>query len=121
LTPAQHKSLKNQLLLIQADENPLFVVPDFKWELFHSDKIQAAYKAVAGTLVAAGRPPNHPSLNIRIPLSVPATKRILFEVAKTIYTTNLRTDEIDKIPFEVVARLKQSAESATRVKIEDTG
>jgi len=42
----------NRLLLVQADEHPLFVVPDFNWELFYSERIDVAHKAIAGALVA---------------------------------------------------------------------
>jgi len=102
------------LLLIQADGNPLFVVPDFKWELFYSDKIDIPHKALAGALVAAGNGPN-----FRIPLSSGATKRILFEVAKTLHTTNTGLRDEAKVPDELIARLTESAELATNQTIED--
>ena len=102
------------LLLIQAEGNPLFVVPDFKWELFYSDKIDIPHKALAGALVAAGNGPN-----FRIPLSSGATKRILFEVAKTLHTTNAGLRDQDKVPDELIARLTESAELATNQTIED--
>ena len=102
------------LLLIQVDGHPLFVVPDFKWELFYSDKIDRPHKALAGALVAAGNGPN-----FRIPLSSGATKRILFEVAKTLHTTNAGLRDQDKVPDELIARLTESAELATNQTIED--
>ncbi len=119
LPKEQRASFWNNLLLIQADANPLFVLPDFKWELFFSDRIDAAYKAAAGALISAGRPTNYPVLNIRIPLSPIATKRVLFEVARTIFVTNPHLEESERVPFYNVARLKDSAELATGERIED--
>jgi hypothetical protein len=119
IAPDQRRSFSRHLLLIQADGNPLFALPDFKWELFFSDRIDAPYKVAAGALVAAGRrPPNRPGLNIRIPLSTTASKRVLFEAAKTICLANPILKEPDQVPFDVVARLKESAERAAQVKIE---
>jgi transcriptional regulator with XRE-family HTH domain len=104
------------LLLIQVDGNPLFVVPDFKWELFYSDKIDKPHKALAGALVAAGNGPN-----FRIPLSSSSTKRILFEVAKTLNTANEGLRNEDKVPDELIARLKESAALAANQTVEDLG
>lgn len=117
IAPDQRRSFWRHLLLIQADGNPLFALPDFKWELFFSDRIDAPYKVAANALVAAGRPPSHPGLNIRIPLSTTASKRVLFEVAKTICLANPTLKELDQMPFDVVARLKESAELAAQVKM----
>src|SRR5262249_22029609 len=113
---AQDK-FRQRLVLIQTDANPLFAVPDFKWELFYSDKIDAPFKAVAGALVVSGRAPNHLGPNIRIPLSVTATKRVLFELVKTIYFANRALPHSDQVPFDIVTRLKESAELATGQKI----
>jgi len=107
------KSHWRRLLLVQTDSNPLFVVPDFKWELFYSDKIEIPHKALAGALVAAGNGPN-----IRIPLSPSATKRILFEVARTLHQANPSLRAEDRVPDEVIKRLKESAEQATKQTIE---
>jgi len=104
----------SNLLLIQVDGNPLFVVPDFKWELFYSDKIDRPHKALAGALVAAGNGPN-----FRIPLSSSSTKRILFEVAKTLNTANEGLRNEDKVPDELIARLKESAALAANQTVED--
>lgn len=104
-----------RLLLVQADGNPLFVVPDFKWELFYSDKIDTPHKALAGALIATGNGPN-----FRIPLSSSSTKRILYEVAKTLHKANPDLREKDKVPDEVITRLKESAELATNQAISDS-
>ena len=104
------------LLLIQVDGNPLFVVPDFKWELFYSDKIDKPHKALAGALVAAGNGPN-----FRIPLTSSSTKRILFEVAKTLSTANEGLPNEDKVPDGLIARLKESAALAANQTVEDLG
>jgi transcriptional regulator with XRE-family HTH domain len=102
------------LLLIQADGNPLFVVPDFKWELFYSDKIDMPHKSLAGALIAAGNGPN-----FRVPLSSSSTKRILFEVAKTLHTANTGLADDDRVPDELITRLKESAERATNQTMDD--
>ena len=109
---------RQRLVLIQTDANPLFAIPDFKWELFYSDKIDAPYKAAARALVVSGRPPNHLGPNIRIPLSVTTTKRVLFELAKTIYFANSSLEHADQVPVDIVTRLKESAELATGQKID---
>jgi transcriptional regulator with XRE-family HTH domain len=102
------------LVLIQADGNPLFVVPDFKWELFYSDKIEMPHKALAGALIAAGNGPN-----FRVPLSSSSTKRMLFEVAKTLRAANTGLPDEDRVPDELINRLKESAERATNQAVED--
>jgi hypothetical protein len=115
----QRQLLWRHLLLIQAEGNPLFALPDFKWDLFFSDRMDTPYKAAAGALVAAGHYANHPGVNFRIPLSATTTKRVLFEVTKTIYLTNPTLEESDRVPIDVVARLKENAELAAEVKMED--
>jgi transcriptional regulator with XRE-family HTH domain len=111
-------SFLKQLLLIQTDENPLFAAADFKWELFYSDRINAPYKAAAGALVASGVDPTHHGPRIRIPLSVTSTKRILFEIAKTICMVNPELQHSEQVPFDIVSRLKESAELATGQKVD---
>jgi transcriptional regulator with XRE-family HTH domain len=116
-TPAA--SFSKQLLLVQADEHPLFVAPDFKWELFYSERIDAPHRAVAGALVATSQGDHFGGgPNIRVFLSVMATKRVLFEVAKTLYVLNPTLDELDRVPVDIIRRLKDSAELATGEKIE---
>jgi hypothetical protein len=106
-------SFNKQLRLVQADEHPLFVAPDFKWELFYSERIDVPYKTIAGALVATMNGPN-----IRIYLSPRATKRVLFEVAKTLYVLNPALAEAERVPDDIIRRLKASAELATGEKIE---
>jgi hypothetical protein len=114
------QSFGRQLLLIQADGNPLFrVVPDFKWELFYSESIDLPYKAIAGALIAAGHSPSFPGLNLRIPLSSTDTKRVLLEVARTVCAASRNIEDSDPILFDVVTRLKKSAEQATGEKVEE--
>jgi transcriptional regulator with XRE-family HTH domain len=103
---------RERLLLIQTDRNPLFALPDFKWELFLSNTFDTPYKAVAGALVASGRPPLEEGPEIPIPLSAATTRRILFELAKTIYLENGDLLFPDRVPVELVTRLKESAELA---------
>jgi transcriptional regulator with XRE-family HTH domain len=106
-------SFSKQLLLVQANEHPLFIAPDFKWELFYSESIDVPYKTIAGALVATMGSPS-----IRIYLSVMATKRVLFEVAKTLYVLNSTLAEAERVPDDIIRRLKASAELATDEKIE---
>jgi transcriptional regulator with XRE-family HTH domain len=120
-TPAT--SLGKQLLLVQADEHPLFVAPDFNWELFYSKRIDVPHKAIAGALIATSHGDHLAQArkggpNIRIFLSVMATKRVLFEVAKTLCALNPTLDETDRLPDDIIRGLKDSAEQATGEKIE---
>jgi transcriptional regulator with XRE-family HTH domain len=115
-TPAT--SFSKQLLLVQADEHPLFVAPDFNWELFYSERIDVPHKAVAGALVATSPGDHFAGPNIRIFLSVTATKRVLFEVAKTLCALNPTLAETERVPDDIIRRLKASAELATGQKIE---
>jgi hypothetical protein len=112
-------SFGRQLILIQADGNPLFVVPNFKWELFYSERIDLPYKAIAGALIATGHSPNFSGPNLRIPLSSTDTKRVLLEVARTVCTVNRNIEDSDPIPFDIVTRLKKSAEEATGEQVEE--
>jgi transcriptional regulator with XRE-family HTH domain len=112
-------SFGRQLILIQADGNPLFVVPDFKWELFYSERIDLPYKAIAGALIAAGHSPNFSGPNLRIPLSATATKRVLLEIARTICFASRNIEDSDQVPLDIVTRLKKSAEQATGEKVEE--
>jgi transcriptional regulator with XRE-family HTH domain len=113
------RSFSRQLILIQADRNPLFVVPDFKWELFYSERIDLPYKAIAGALIAAGHSPNFSGPNLRIPLSAAATKRVLLEVARTIRSASRNIEDSDQVLLDIVTRLKKSAELATGEKVEE--
>jgi hypothetical protein len=72
------------------------------------------HKALAGALIAAGNGPN-----FRVPLSSSSTKRILFEVAKTLRAANAGLPDEDRVPDELINRLKESAERATNQEMED--
>jgi transcriptional regulator with XRE-family HTH domain len=111
-------SFGRQLLLVQADEHPLFVAPDFNWELFYSERIDAQHKAIAGALVATSQGDHFAGPNIRIFLSVMATKRVLYEVARTLCALNLTVGETERVPDNIIRRLKASAELATGERIE---
>lgn len=100
-----------RLLHIQTDENSLFVLPDFKWELFLSDKIDTPYKAVAGALVVSGLAATNPGPRIRIPLSDPSTKRVLVEIEKAVCIANSTLS--DPVPLKIVERLRKSVDLAT--------
>jgi len=101
-----------RLRLIETDRNPLFALPDFKWELFLSDTFETPYKAAAGALVSSGLTQHKAGPNIRIRLSTVSTRRILFEVVKTIVLENKRFASHDRLPVELLTRLKASAKSA---------
>ena len=112
------KSLQDQcvqrLLLIQTDEIVLFKFPNFKWDLFFSDTIDTPYKAKAGVLAAAGlaEMENEDVVGTPTPLSDEETKTVLFEVARAVYLA-----DPDRVPPDIVKRLKDSAEMATGKKI----
>ncbi len=92
---------------------------NFKGDIFYSDRIDVPQKALAGALVAAGTDPSSSGADIRIPLSVASTKRVLFEVARAIWKVNAGRRGHGKVPNKVVRRLMESAELATKQKIKD--
>ena len=113
----EKKSYAGHLVLIQADNVPLFVVPDFKWDIFFSDRIEAPHKSFACAGVIAGVDPNSSSAHIRVPLSIDSTKRVLFEVAKAVCQVDWGRQGHGKIPHRIIERLKESAELAAKQKI----
>jgi hypothetical protein len=116
LSKEEKDAYASHLVLIQAEHVPLFVVPDFKWDIFYSDRIDVPQKALAGTAVAAGDPSSSGG-DIRIPLSVASTKGVLFEAARAIWKVNSGRRGHGKVPNKVIARLVESAEQATKQKI----
>jgi transcriptional regulator with XRE-family HTH domain len=117
LSKDENEAYAGHLVLIQAEHVPLFVVPDFKWEIFHSDSIDAPHKALAGALVTAGTDPSTSGVHVRVPLSAASTKRVLFEVVKAIWHVNSGRRGHGKLPNRIVTRLVESAELATKQKI----
>jgi hypothetical protein len=117
LSKEEKDACASHLVLIQAEHVPLFVVPDFKWEIFHSDRIDAPHKALGGALVTAGTDPSTSGVHVRVPLSAASTKRVLFEVVKAIWQVNSGRRGHGKVPNKIVTRLVESAELATRQKI----
>jgi hypothetical protein len=117
LSEEENDAYASHLVLIQAEHVPLFVLPDFKWDIIYSDRIDAPQKALVGALVAAGTDPSSSGADIRIPLSVPSTKCVLFEVVRAIWQVNSGRRGHDKIPNKVIARLVESAEQTTAQKI----
>jgi transcriptional regulator with XRE-family HTH domain len=107
----------NHLVLIQTEHVPLFVVPDFKWDIIYSDRIEAPQKALIGALIAAGGDPSRSGADIRIPLSVPSSKRVFFEVVEAISRANSSRRRGNRVPNKIVARLVESAEQATNQEI----
>jgi len=116
LSKEEKDAYASHLVLIQAEHVPLFVVPDFKWDIFYSDRIDVPQKALAGAAVAAGDPSSS-GADIRIPLSVASTKGVLFEAARAIWKVNSGRRGHGKVPNKVIARLVESAEQATKQKI----
>ncbi|MBV9562335.1 MAG: helix-turn-helix transcriptional regulator [Bradyrhizobium sp.] len=117
LSKEEKATYAGHLVLVQTDHVPLFVLPDFKWHIVYSDRIDAPQNAFAGALVAAGTDLSGSGADIRIPLTVASTKRVLFEVARAIWQANSGRRGHGKVPSKVVARLVESAELATRQKI----
>lgn len=117
LSETEKRSCEGHLVLIQADDVPLFVVPDFKWEIFYSDSIDVPQRALAATLVAAGTDPNNSGAHILVPLSADSVKQILFEVVRAIWQVNSSRRKRSKVPDRVVARLVRSVEQTTKQAI----
>jgi transcriptional regulator with XRE-family HTH domain len=115
LSEAERKSYTGHLVLIQAENAPLFV-PDFKWDIFYSDLIDAPRKARASASVVAATEPNSSGAHIRLPLSADATKHVLFEVVKAICQGSPGRRENGRIPGKVIARLVESAEFVAKQK-----
>jgi hypothetical protein len=117
LSERERKSYAGHLVLIQAENVPLFVVPDFKWDIYYSDSIDTPHKALAGALVTAGTDPSTSGVYVRVPLSAASTKRVFFEIVKAIWQVNSVRRGYGKVPSKVIARLVESAERATKQKI----
>jgi transcriptional regulator with XRE-family HTH domain len=117
MSEGERKSYASHLMLVQADDVPLFVLPDCKWEIFYSHSIDTAHHALAGALFAAGTNPSISGAHIRVPLSADSTKRALFEVVRAIWQVNSGRQGRGKVPSKVVARLVESVELATKQKI----
>ena len=118
LSEGERKSFAGHLVLIQADGVPLFVAPDFKWEIFYGDSVNTTtLKALAATLVAAGTDPNSSGAHIFVPLSADSAKRVLFEVVRAIRQMNSGRRGRGKVPKRVIARLVKSVEQATKQTI----
>ena len=117
---AEKKSYAGHLVLIQADDVPLFVMPDFKWEVFYGDSIDAPHKALAATLVTAGTDPNSSGAHTLIPLSADSGKCVLIEVVSAIGQVSSGRRGRGKVPNRVMARLVKSVEQATKqmIKVE---
>jgi transcriptional regulator with XRE-family HTH domain len=116
LSKEERDAYASHLVLIQAEHVPLFVVPDFKWDIYYSDRIDVPQKALAGTAVAAGDRSSS-GADVRIPLSAASTKGVLFEAARAIWKVNSGKRGHGKVPGKVVDRLVKSAEQATEQKI----
>jgi hypothetical protein len=69
--------------------------------------------------VTAGTDPSSSGALVRVPLSADSTKRVLFEVVKAISQVNSGRRGHSKIPNRIIARLTESAERATKQKIND--
>lgn len=117
LSEAERKSYAGHLVLIQTEHVPLFVVPDFKWDIYYSDLIDAPRNALASASVVAGTDPNSSGTYIRVPLSADATKHVLFEVVKAIRQRGSGRREHGEIPSKIIARLVESAKLVARQKI----
>jgi transcriptional regulator with XRE-family HTH domain len=116
LSEAERKSYAGHLVLIQAKNVPLFVVPDFKWDIYYSDLIDAPRNALASASVVAGTDPNSSGTYIRVPLSADATKHVLFEVVKAIRQRSSGRRGHGEVPSRVIARLVGSAKLVAKQK-----
>jgi transcriptional regulator with XRE-family HTH domain len=103
------KDCSRRLLLIQT-AFPLFVLPDFKWELFYSDGFDVSYKARSGALAFSEL--GDQSAQIGFPISDLSTRSVVIEIEKTICLANPNLPVSDRVPPDIVKRLKESAELA---------
>jgi transcriptional regulator with XRE-family HTH domain len=117
LSEEEKDAYATHLVLVQAEHVPLFVLPDFKWEIFYSDSIDAPYKALGGALVTAGTDPSTSGVHVRVPLSAASTKRVFFEIVKAISQVNSGRRGHGRVPSKIITRLVESAEQATKQKI----
>jgi transcriptional regulator with XRE-family HTH domain len=117
LSEEEKDAYATHLVLVQAEHVPLFVLPDFKWEIFYSDSIDAPYKALGGALVTAGTDPSTSGVHVRVPLSAASTKRVFFEIVKAISQVNSGRRGHGRVPNKIITRLVESAEQATKQKI----
>jgi hypothetical protein len=117
LSEEEKDAYATHLVLVQAEHVPLFVLPDFKWEIFYGDSIDAPYKALGGALVAAGTDPSTSGVHVRVPLSAASTKRVFFEIVKAISQVNSGRRGHGRVPNKIITRLVESAEQATKQKI----
>jgi hypothetical protein len=116
LSKEESNAYAGHLVLVQSHV-PLFVLPDFKWDIFYSDSIDTPHNALAGVLVTAGTDPNSSGAHVRIPLSVESTKWVFFEAVKAIWQVNSSRRGRGKIPSKVIARLVESAQEEAKQKI----
>jgi transcriptional regulator with XRE-family HTH domain len=117
LPERERKLYADHLVLTQADDVPLFVLPDFKWEIFYGDSVNAPLKALAATLATAGTDPNSSGAHVLVPLSADSAKRVLFEVVRAIWQVNFGRRRRGKVPERVMTRLVKSVEQATKQMI----
>jgi transcriptional regulator with XRE-family HTH domain len=92
-----------RLLRIEIKPASLFAPPDFKWDLFLSER----GKARVSMLVASDGP------RIRMPASERSTRTFLFEIAETICKAHRNPPDADRVLGDVISRLIKSAESTT--------
>jgi transcriptional regulator with XRE-family HTH domain len=119
LSKEEKNAYVTHVVLLQADNVPLFVLPDCKWDIFFSDRIEAPHKSFASAGVTAGIDPTSSGAHIRVPLSADSTKRVLFEVAKAICRVDGGRRGHGTIPDRIIHRLKESAEQAAKQTIKD--
>jgi hypothetical protein len=117
LSKEENDAYAGHLVLIQTAYFPLFILPDFKWDIFYSDSIDTPHNALAGALVTAGTDPSSSGAHVRVPLSVDSTKWVFFEAVRAIWQVNSGRRGRGKVPSKVIARLVESAEEATNSKI----
>jgi transcriptional regulator with XRE-family HTH domain len=117
LSEEERKSCAGHLVLVQAENFSLFVLPDFKWEIFYSDSIERPPNARALALAAASTDQSSSGAHVRVPLSDHSTKPVFLETVKAILQVKSGRRGDGKIPNRIIARLVESAEDATEQKI----
>jgi hypothetical protein len=105
---------RNRLLLVQTDTMPFFSISGSKWDLFLSSKIGSPAGLRGDSLIPAG---HSSELEILLPQSAATATQLLSEVVQAADAVNQHVSEKQRIPSDVLVRLKDIDERARRQKL----
>jgi hypothetical protein len=104
--------VSEQLVLIQAEDMPVFAVPGSKWDLFLTSPQEGELGLHGGSMITAG-PPN--GMNILMPQTAATAKQLLFAVAQEV--GKMSADSKTQMPRNIVVNLRERAEQLTGRRI----